>query len=222
MQARAEFNDWNNCWPVSGPDSNRLLLWTLGPATFQPSRCACVSTRLHAGARRPNSPHMWRLAGVIVLCGETHILWQFPNLPRQATVKPARPLLGISHTFIRFLSCCWAASGSPDREPSRFATLRDQQGCPENHDVGQWLGPLRTGTVRGPIQSWMQPCSLCCRLGGRTAFRPWFAAPAGDPSVPQSRGEARKYCAFLWRRGPAKFQHSTSNIELRTSQAAAQ
>src|ERR1035441_10269178 len=96
MQARAEFNDWNNCWPVSGPDSNRLLLWTLGPATFQPSRWACVSTRLHAGARRPNSPHMWRLAGVIVLCGETHILWQLPNLPREADRSCALPISCVS------------------------------------------------------------------------------------------------------------------------------
>src|ERR1035438_9803638 len=40
----------------------------------------------------------------------------------------------------------------------------------------------------------MQPCSLCCRLGGRTAFRPWFAAPAGESFVAQPPRQSKQNC----------------------------
>ena len=57
----------------------------------------------------------------------------------------------------------------------RAGTSQDARQSPT---VGAPSGPLRTGTVRGPIQSLMQPCSLCCRLGRMTASRPRPDPPA--------------------------------------------
>ena len=52
-----------------------------------------------------------------------------------------------------------AAPSSADREPSRFATRRNKPECSINRKAHEPSGPLRTGTVRGPIPSLMRPCS---------------------------------------------------------------
>src|ERR1035441_10493390 len=61
------------------------------------------------------------------------------------------------------LRCCEqsnspALSSGSDREPSRFAARRNNPGCSTKQNVGKPSGLLRTGRVRGPLNS-MQPCS---------------------------------------------------------------
>ena len=79
MHNLALFRPWKSCWPVSGPEPSRVLLCTVGPATFHTSRWACVSTRPHARAKLPKAPRLSCRADVLVFLGETRIRWQFPK-----------------------------------------------------------------------------------------------------------------------------------------------
>src|ERR1017187_8229246 len=96
----ALFKPWKSCWPVRGPEESLVLLWTLGPATFQASRWAWVSTRLHAGAKLANPRRMCRCAGDLGFAGRQYRLWQFPKRDLYATTWPILPLLGMDKTFI--------------------------------------------------------------------------------------------------------------------------
>jgi hypothetical protein len=83
-----------------------------------------------------------------------------------------------------------AASSSTDREPSRFAAVTTAPGFSSLSSTPACSYVLRTGTVRGPIRSLMQPCGKIGRaLGGEG--RRMKSHPKATPKLPQSHAAAR-------------------------------